>query len=449
MNTTTEMELISVDELVPYANNTRTHTPEQIMKLRSSFREFGVVNPIIIDRDYNVIAGHARLEAAKAEGIEEVPCVFADHLTPTQKKAYIIADNRMALDAGWDEELLSVELESLNAEDFDLSLTGFEADELESYMIPAPENESGDGIAHEELPEDDDFDLVKALEKANFVNSDELWYVGRHKLYCGDSTKKETYELIMDGSLADLVVTDPPYNVSIESEHGLKVKNDKMQNDEFYDFLFRAFSLMHDYTIENASIYVFHAAAEVVNFTNAYLAAGFKWSQTLIWNKNIHSVGRKDYHWKHEPIIYGWKQGCKNHRWFSDRAQTTVWNFKRPNRADTHPTAKPIDLIAYPIVNSSQEGEIVLDPFGGSGSTLMACEETGRICYTMEYDPKYASCILRRYAEKTNNEDEIYCIRDGKKVMYADVMKEVTVNAAETKITRRDRRKINKEGRRI
>lgn len=413
MKTTTEMTLISIDKLIPYINNARTHSPEQITKLRSSLREFGFVNPVLIDRSYNIIAGHGRYEAAKAEGYSEVPCVYVDHLTEAQKKAYIIADNRMAMDAGWDEELLKVELEALEGESFDLSLTGFEEDEL------------ADLFKSDEAPiEDDDYDLSEALEKAAFVERGDRWIVGRHVLYCGDATNKDDVDKLMDGKSANLVLTDPPYGVSFKSSSGLTIKNDSMKNDEFYNFLKSAFDNMVAHCEKGAAGYVFHADTEGLNFRKAFIDSGFHLAGCCIWVKDSLVLGRSDYQWQHEPVLYGFLQNGK-HNWYSDRKQTTIWNFKKPKRNENHPTSKPLDLLSYPLQNSTRENAIVIDTFGGSGSTLMACELSNRICYTMELDEKYASVILRRYVDNGGDPAGVYCIRNGEKVMYSDVAKEV------------------------
>ena len=415
-NKTTHMEMVAVEKLVPYVNNARTHSPEQITKLRSSLREFGFINPVIIDKDYGVIAGHGRLMAAKEEGIKEVPCVLVDYLTEAQKKAYIIADNRFAQDAGWDEELLRIEIESLQAEAFDVSLTGVEDQEIADLF--AGDNDTG--------AEDDDFDLNDALEKAAFVERGDIWTVGRHRLMCGDATSADDVAALMDGKKANLVVTDPPYNVAFESSDGLSIKNDKMAGDKFYEFLLSAFKNMADHLEKGGAAYVFHADTEGLNFRKAFIDAGFHLSGCCIWVKNSMVLGRSDYQWQHEPVLYGFLQNGK-HFWSSKagRSQTTIWNFDKPKKNKNHPTSKPLDLLAYPIGNSSQENAVVIDTFGGSGSTLMTCEQTNRICFMMELDEKYASVILRRYVEDTGDEENVFVIRDGKKLMYSDLVKQV------------------------
>ena len=415
-NKTTHMEMVAVEKLVPYVNNARTHSPEQINKLRSSLREFGFINPVIIDKDYGVIAGHGRLIAAKEEGIAEVPCVLVDYLTEAQKKAYIIADNRFAQDAGWDEELLRIEIESLQAEAFDIALTGFEDQEIADLF--ASDSDTG--------AKDDDFDLADALEKAAFVEHGDIWTLGRHKLMCGDATSADDVASLMDGAKANLIVTDPPYNVAFESSDGLSIKNDKMAGDKFYEFLLSAFKNMADHLEKGGAAYVFHADTEGLNFRKAFVDAGFHLSGCCIWVKNSMVLGRSDYQWQHEPVLYGFLQNGK-HFWSSKagRSQTTIWNFDKPKKNKNHPTSKPLDLLAYPIGNSSRENAIVIDTFGGSGSTLMTCEQINRICYMMELDEKYASVILRRYVEDTGDEDNVFVIRDGKKLMYKDLVKQV------------------------
>ena len=412
--TTTEMQLIPLGKLVPYVNNARTHSPEQLAKLRSSLREFGFINPVIIDRDFNVIAGHGRIAAAKEEGITEVPCVFVDYLTEAQKKAYILADNRMALDAGWDEELLRIEIESLQGADFDVSLTGFGEDEIADLF-------SGDG---EKDVKDDDFDLSAALEKAAFVERGDIWTVGRHRLMCGDATSAEDVSALMDGKKANLIVTDPPYNVAFKSGSGLSIQNDSMENGEFYTFLYNSFQNMAEYLEKGGAAYVFHADTEGLNFRKAFVDAGFHLAGVCIWVKNSLVLGRSDYQWQHEPVLYGFLKNGK-HPWYSDRKQTTIWNYDKPKRNKNHPTSKPLDLLGYPICNSSQENAIVLDTFGGSGSTLMACEQTNRICFMCELDEKYASVILRRYVEDTGDSENVYVVRNGEKIPYSALVKEV------------------------
>jgi len=418
MKTTERFEKVAVDRLIPYARNARTHSREQILKLRSSLREFGFVNPVIVDKDLNIIAGHGRVMAAKEENITEVPCVFAEHLTDAQKKAYILADNRLALDAGWDEELLALEFGELKDLGFDLEATGFDHAEIEKMFA------TGVGGV-----QDDDFDLTAALEKAAFVLPGDVWTLGRHRLICGDATDPSSVKLLMDGRQANLVLTDPPYNVNFEGSSGLKIKNDSMKAEQFYKFLLSAFRNLAEHLEPGGSAYIFHADTEGENFRRAFREAGFHLSGTCIWAKDSFVMGRSPYQWQHEPIVFGWLKTGK-HKWYAGRAEKTVWHFDKPKRNEHHPTAKPLDLLAYPIGNSSQANGIVLDTFGGSGSTLIACEQADRICHMMELDEKYASVILRRYAEfKGNGGDDITCQRGGETLRYADLVQEVAANA--------------------
>ncbi len=407
MKTTTEMQLISTEKLIPYVNNARTHSAEQINKLRSSLREFGFINPVIIDRDYNVIAGHGRIEAAKAESISEVPCVFADYLTEAQKKAYILADNRMAMDAGWDEELLRVEIEALQAESFDVGLTGFD------------ESEIADLFETDSEVKDDDFDVGAELEKPPVTKSGDLWLLGNHRLICGDSTREETYTLLMDGKKANLVVTDPPYNVNYEGSAG-KIKNDNMENGKFYQFLLDAFTCMEKVMENDASIYVFHADTEGLNFRKAFADAGFYLSGTCIWKKQSLVLGRSPYQWQHEPVLFGWKKKG-SHQWYTGRKESTIWEFDKPKKNGDHPTMKPVPLVAYPIKNSSMSNCIVLDPFGGSGSTLIACEQTDRVCHTIELDEKFCDVIVKRFIEQAGTTENVYAVRNGQTIKFDEL----------------------------
>ncbi|MBQ2071952.1 MAG: site-specific DNA-methyltransferase [Oscillospiraceae bacterium] len=402
-----------VDKFVPYANNARTHSKEQINKLRSIYRGIGYGDPVEVDENFTILSGHGRVEAAKAEGMKELPYVMLTGMTEAEKKAYILAVNRSAMDAGWDEELLAVEIEALQEMGMDPLLSGFDEKEL-AALYGANDNDIND----------DDFDLSAALEKASFVEPGDIWTVGRHRLMCGDATKAENVQKLMDGARANLIVTDPPYGVSFKSSSGLTIQNDSMKNEEFYAFLLSAFMNMADVLEKGGAAYVFHADTEGLNFRRAFVDAGFHLAGCCIWVKDSLVLGRSDYQWQHEPILYGFLQNGK-HPWYSDRKQTTIWNFAKPKRSANHPTSKPLDLLAYPISNSSQENAIVIDTFGGSGSTMMACEQAGRICRMMELDPKYASVILRRYVEDFGNAEQVYVERDGVRIGYADLVKEV------------------------
>ena len=418
MQITERFAKVDIHTLVPNARNARTHSQEQILQLRASLREFGFVNPVIVDKDLNIIAGHGRVLAAKAEGVSEVPCVFAEHLTAAQKRAYILADNKLALNAGWDDELLTLEFGELKDLGFDLELTGFDPDEIDKLFT----SDVGE-------VQDDDFDLTAALEQASFVLPGDVWTLGRHRLICGDATDADTVKKLMDGRQANLILTDPPYNVSFESSSGLKIKNDSQSTEQFYSFLLSAFLRFHENLADGGAFYCFHSDSEKVNFFRACVDAGFHYSTTCVWVKNALVLGRGDYQQMHEPVLYAFKDTAK-HKWYSDRKQTTIWNFDKPKKNNDHPTSKPLDLLGYPIRNSSQANAIVLDTFGGSGSTLIACEQLDRTCYMLELDEKYASVILRRYAlVKGNDGADITCERDGKTLHYADLVKEVAAKA--------------------
>ena len=404
----TKWESVNIDKLIPYVNNARTHSKEQINKLRSSLREFGFINPVIIDSKYNVIAGHGRILAAREEGITEIPCVLVDYLTEAQKKAYILADNRFALDAGWDEDLLRVEIEALQAEDYDVLLTGFDPAEIdELFSIP------------EEDIKDDNFDVDEELSKPTMSKQGDVWLLGNNRLVVGDSTKAETYDKLMDGKKANLIVPDPPYNVNYEGTAG-KIKNDNLEDSKFYQFLLDAFKCAESVMADDASIYVFHADTEGLNFRKAFNDAGFYLSGCCIWEKPSLVLGRSPYQWQHEPVLYGWKKKGK-HQWYASRKETTIWKYDKPKKNTDHPTMKPIPLLAYPIMNSSLSNCIVLDMFGGSGSTLIACEQTNRICYTIELDEKYADVIVKRYIEQVGSSDNVFVERNGIKSAYSEV----------------------------
>lgn len=390
-------ENVNIDKLKPYENNARTHSPEQVDKIIRSIEEFGFINPVLIDGDYGIIAGHGRVLASKKMGMTEVPCLFIEDLTEAQKRAYILADNKLALDGGWDETLLKIELTELQEMDFDITLTGFELEdiELEDYS-----NEV----------EEDDYDAEPPTEpKAKFG---QIYQLGRHRLMCGDSTDKSMVERLMDGNKADLLVTDPPYNVEIvggnhsespterKKKGNLTIANDCMSNDEFHKFLCDVFENAYAVLKDGASFYVWYASREVVNFQTSIEESGLTVKQELIWNKNSLVMGRQDYQWKHEPCLYGWKE-TGTHHWYGDRRQTTIIDWDRPTKSDLHPTMKPVGLFDYQIKNSSKKGDVVLDLFGGSGTTIMACEQNERIAYVMEYDPKYVDVIINRWEQHT------------------------------------------------
>jgi DNA modification methylase len=408
---TEKLKLIDIDKLIPYVNNARTHNKEQITKLRSSLREFGFVSPVLIDKDFNILAGHGRIIAAKEEGLKDVPCVLVEHLTEAQKKAYILADNKLALDAGWDNELLALEIQGLKDLDFDVSLTGFDAAEIDDLF----------NQLHDKELNEDDFDVEAELKEPTISKQGDIWLLGRHRLICGDSTKAETYEMLMEGKKANLVVTDLPYNVNYEGTAG-KIQNDNMSDKDFFEFLLKSFKNMYNSMADGAAIYVFHADRETVNFRTSFKEAGFFCHQTCIWVKNAPVLGRSDYLYSHEPIMYGWKP-TTGHKFYADRKQKTVWYFDKPKKSPLHPTSKPVGLIAYPITNSSLTNSIVLEPFSGSASTLIACEETDRICYAIEIEEKFVDVGVKRYIEKMGTDKDVFLLRNGQKIAYKNLIK--------------------------
>lgn len=407
MDNNLQYYLADISEIIPYARNARTHSEAQIAQIAASIKEFGFISPIIIAEDNTILCGHGRFYAAQRLGLKKVPCIKEEHLSEAQRKAYIIADNKLSLNAGWDDELLAVELADLQGEGFDLSLTGFDEKEIASIFDDGNE------------AKEDNFDVKAELEKPTISKNGDLWLLGKHRLVCGDSTKPETYGLLMDGKKANLTVTDPPYNVNYEGSAG-KIKNDNLDNDRFYLFLLDAFKRMEENMADDASIYVFHADTEGLNFRKAFYDAGFYLSGTCIWKKQSLVLGRSPYQWQHEPCLFGWKKNGK-HQWYSDRKQTTIWEFDKPKKNGDHPTMKPIPLIAYPIQNSSMSNCVVLDPFGGSGSTLIACEQTNRICHTIELDEKFCDVIVKRYIEQVGTSENVYVMRDGQKIPYAEM----------------------------
>ena len=413
MTTTTEFQLVDINKLVPYANNARTHNKEQILKLRSSLREFGFVNPVIIDREYNVLAGHGRIEAAKAENISEVPCVFADHLTEAQKKAYILADNRMALDAGWDDELLAVEMEELQNLGFDLGLTGFDESEIADLF----------DINSDEAKQDD-FDVDTELEKPCKSKTGDIWHLGKHTIICGDSTLSETYTALLGDTKVNLVCTDPPYLVNLESTSG-KIKNDDLDDEKGYEFLKSTFERFKESMAKDASIYVFYATSKARVFHDAYEDAGFKVGAGLVWKKDRLVLTRTDWKYIHEPIIWGWRKDGK-HIWYGDQKQKTVFEFDRIKNSKEdgcgHPSSKPVPLIAYLISQCTQTNGMVLDGFLGSASTLIACEQLNRVCFGVELEPKFVDVAVERYIKlHEGRSDDVYLMRNGERIEYKDV----------------------------
>lgn len=404
----------SLADLIPYARNSRTHTDDQIAKVAASIKEFGFLNPVIIDGDNGIIAGHCRVMAASKLGMDEVPTIEASHLTEAQRRAYIIADNRLALDAGWDDEMLRIEFAELTDLDFDLDLTGFTPDEI-AALEPEVLNE---GLTDEDA-------IPEAPETPVTVLGD-IWQLGNHRLMCGDSTSIDAVKLLMDGQSADQWVTDPPYNVDYEGSDGQKIKNDSMKNSEFRQFLVDAFSASFSVMKPGGSFYIWHSDLEGYNFRGAVIDCGEKIRSCLIWNKPSIVMSRSDYHWKHEPCLYGWKDGA-GHLWATDRKQSTVIDFiAKPKHNNLHPTMKPVELIEYQITNNTKGKDIVLDTFGGSGSTLIACEKINRDCRMMELDEKYCDVIIKRWQDFTGK--EAVHIESGKTYAELSISKNVDID---------------------
>lgn len=395
INTCTPIKRVATIDLIPYANNSRVHSDEQVNQIASSIKEFGFLNPIIVDGDNGIIAGHGRVMAANKLGIKELPCVDASHLSEAQKKAYVIADNKIALNSDWDNELLRVELEGLQELDFDLSLTGFNEDEL------------GDLLNVELLPEyeeDADGEVIEPPAEPKTKEGD-VWILGKHRLMSGDSTSIDAVEKLCNNQLVDMWLTDPPYNVAYEgkTKEALTIKNDSMGDEDFRQFLRDCYVAADAVMKPGAVFYIWHADSEGYNFRGAAKDANWKVRQCLIWKKSTLVMGRQDYHWKHEPCLYGWKEGA-GHLWASDRKQTTILEFDKPSRNGEHPTMKPVDLFSYCLLNNTKGGDIVLDSFGGSGTTIIACERDGRVGYLMELDPKYCDVIINRWQTLTGKE---------------------------------------------
>jgi DNA modification methylase len=386
-----------VDRLIPYARNARTHSDEQVAQIAASIAEFGWTNPILAGSDGIIIAGHARLLAARKLGMTEVPVIVLDHLTETQRRALVLADNRLALNAGWDEEMLRIELESIRDDGFDLELTGFSDDELED-LLREPEEVVAGNTDEDAVPE--------APETAVTVPGD-VWLLGDHRLLCGDATQIEAVEKVLAGGLADMVFTDPPYNVNYGAtmKDKLRGKKRKIANDDlgegFEQFLRDA--CVNMLAVTKGAVYICMSSSELHTLHKAFAAAGGHWSTFVIWAKNTFTMGRSDYQRQYEPILYGWKEGT-DHYWCGARDQGDVWFVKKPVSNDLHPTMKPVELVERAIRNSSKSRDTVLDPFGGSGSTLIACEKAGRQARLIELEPKYCDVIVRRWQEFSGKE---------------------------------------------
>jgi site-specific DNA-methyltransferase (adenine-specific) len=394
-NPAEKIEQWAIERLVPYARNARTHSNNQVAQIAASIKEWGWTTPILVDETGNIIAGHGRTMAARQLNIKEVPVMVAEGWSDTKKRAYILADNKLALNAGWDNEMLALELSELQGLDFDLDLTGFSAEEIAALM-PV---ELTDGLTDE--------DAVPEVPVQPVTVLGDVWVLGKHRLMCGDSTSIEALERLCEAKV-DVWLTDPPYNVEVqggnhgdpERTNGLKIMNDKMSDDEFRQFLRDAYVAADAVMKPGAVFYIWHADSEGYNFRGAAQDAGWKVRQCLIWKKSSLVMGRQDYHWKHEPCLYGWKEGA-GHLWAADRKQTTILEFDKPSRNGEHPTMKPVALFEYQLLNNTKGGDIVLDSFGGSGTTMIAAEKNGRIARLMELDPKYCDVIIKRWQDFT------------------------------------------------
>lgn len=388
----THIERWPTAKLVPYARNARTHSEEQVAQIAASIVEFGFTNPILAGSDGVIVAGHGRLAAAQKLGLDTVPVVVLDHLTSTQRRALIIADNRIAENAGWDDAMLRIELQSLQDDGFNMDITGFDADALAEIM--AGEETTVDGNTDE--------DAVPELSETTISRPGDVWILGNHRLVCGDATQASSYGQLLAGQRVQMIWSDLPYNVNYanSAKDKLRGKHRPILNDNlgegFYDFVFDALSLMLPHC--DGAVYIAMSSSELDTLQAAFRAAGGKWSTFIIWAKHTFTLGRADYQRQYEPILYGWPEGGSRH-WCGDRDQGDVWNIKKPARNDLHPTMKPVELMERSIRNSSRPGDVVLDCFGGSGSTLIAAEKAGRRCFMMELDPKYCDVIVRRWQE--------------------------------------------------
>ena len=396
------IEKKNVKDLLPADYNPRKDLQPgdpEYEKLKRSIEQFGYVEPVIWNKQTGrVVGGHQRLKVLIDSGITEVDVVVVD-MNTEKEKALNIALNKIS--GEWDTDKLALVIADLQGADFDVSLTGFDPEELDDLF----RDDVKDGV------KEDDFDVEAELQKPVFSKAGDLWMLGEHRLLCGDSTKPETYVLLMNGKKAQLVVTDPPYNVDYKGTAG-KIKNDKMAEDQFEQFLLAAYSQMYECMTDDASIYVFHSDSHGLAFRKAFEEAGFYLSGCCIWKKQSLVLGRSPYQWQHEPVLFGWKKKGK-HQWYTGRKESTIWEFDKPKKNADHPTMKQVALVAYPIMNSTMTGCLVLDPFGGSGSTLIACEQTGRICYTVELDEKFCDVIVKRYIDQVGSAEGVTVLRDG------------------------------------
>lgn len=416
-NKETNYYIADIDTLIPYINNARTHDEKQVAQIAASIKEFGFLSPIIVSGDNTILCGHGRYYAAQKLGLKKVPCIKEEYLTETQKKAYIIADNKLSLNAGWDEELLRVEIESLQGADFDIGLTGFDENDLADLFH-----------TNGEEAEEDNFDIDGELAKPCISKTGDIWCIGKHTVICGDTTVAETYEKLLGNTKVNLVCTDAPYFVNLENKSG-KIANDNLNDKEAYEFLLKAFTNFKNAMANDASIYEFYATMKTRVFYDAFEDAGFRVGAGLIWKKPRAPFMRTDWKFNMEPIIWGWKRDGK-HKWYGDQKQTAVFEFDGIKDSEKegfgHPSSKPVPLIAYLISQCTATNGIVLDGFLGSATTLIACEQMDRICYGIELEPKFVDVACARYVEyKKGVSNDVYVIRNGEKLAYSDLVKEV------------------------
>lgn len=400
-----EIVMMNIDEIIPYENNPRKND-DAVEAVANSIKNFGFKSPIVVDANKVIVNGHTRLKASKLLGLTMVPVIIASDLTEEQCRALRLADNKTAEIASWDKKLLIQELESIDWEGLEMDMTDFGFDNIF--------NSKPQEVTH------DDFEEGQYIPATPYSMQGDVYLLGRHRIMCGDSTNPEMVKTLLNGNKADMIFTDPPYNVNYEGSDGQSIQNDNMGNEEFYNFLLSVYKNMFDSIKEGGSIYVCHADSEGLNFRKAFIDAGFKLAQCLIWVKNSFTMGRQDYQWQHEPILYGWKPGA-GHYFVDDRSLSTVWFYDKPKHNDLHPTMKPLELVGQGINNGSLLGQLVLDLFGGSGSTLIACEQAGRMNYSMELDEKYADVIVKRFIKYKDSTDDCYLIRDGVQIPLAEI----------------------------
>ena len=387
-----KLQNLKISEVKPYPNNPRVNDSAVAGVVRS-IKKYGFIGAIVVNKDKVVINGHTRLKAMKELGADTIPAFVAEGLTPEQENALRIADNKTAEVAEWNMELLKAELKALQDAGFDMECVGFDTSELDELL----------GGTADQVGATDPDDAPAAEDGDAASKPGEVYVLGNHRLLCGDATKRDDVARVAADGTADCLLTDPPYNVAYEGSNGLTIQNDSMEDSKFREFLRAAFGCAEKALKPGAAFYVFHADSEGYNFRGACLDVGLKIRECLVWKKNALVLGRQDYQWVHEPCLYGWKDGAA-HSWYSDRSQTTVMEFDKPKKNDVHPTMKPVAMLAYLLKNSTKRGDVVLDPFGGSGSTLIACQDTGRVCRTVELDPKYCDVIRRRWAEHVHGE---------------------------------------------